>query len=298
MKSVNRASLLIAAAVIVVVPALSRHALAGDAEATDAAPSAVADKSAAPASTTATAKADATPSAESAKPDTSIEQGDAPAAAKAEAASAPPAAADAAPAATPPATTAEAKPDPDAAIAAQLHDVIGGKFDTSLGNAQERATVDAFYSGRNYAPLWVTDGKPNARAAAAIAYLGHVDADGLIPADYPVPDFANASDPSALAQAEIRLTASVVTYAHHASIGRVHWTRVSGDISYDQKAADPADVLGAMVARHGCRTGARCLRAARSGLPCAQGEARRDPRRQGQQGDHRGRSGAEARRQG
>ncbi len=152
------------------------------------------------------------------------------------------------PPATPPAATAEAKPDPDAAIAAQLHDVIGGKFDTSLGNAQERATVDAFYSGRNYAPLWVTDGKPNARAEAAIAYLGHVDADGLIPADYPVPDFANANDPAALAQAEIRLTASVVTYAHHASIGRVHWTRVSGDISYDQKAADPADVLGAMVA--------------------------------------------------
>ena len=151
------------------------------------------------------------------------------------------------------AATAEAKPDPDAAIAAQLHDLATGKFDTILGNAQQRATIDAFYSGRNYAPLWLTDGKPNARTEAAIAYLGHVDADGLIPADYPVPDFANiestlTTDPAALAQAEIRLTASVIAYAHHASIGRVHWTRVSGDISYDQKAPDPADVLGAMVA--------------------------------------------------
>ncbi|MGC1448346.1 MAG: L,D-transpeptidase family protein, partial [Xanthobacteraceae bacterium] len=90
-------------------------------------------------------------------------------------------------------------------------------------------------------------GSPNARAQAAIDYLRHVDADGLNPADYPIPDFAGATDPASQAQAEIRLTASVITYAHHASIGRVHWTRVSGDISYDQKAADPADVLGAMV---------------------------------------------------
>jgi murein L,D-transpeptidase YcbB/YkuD len=138
--------------------------------------------------------------------------------------------------------------DPDAAVAAQLHDLATGKFDAILGNADVRTVVDAFYSGRNYAPLWLSSGRPNARAQAAIAYLGHVDADGLTPADYPVPDFASAADAAALAQAEIRLTASVITYAHHASIGRVHWTRVSGDISYDQKAADPADVLGAMVA--------------------------------------------------
>ena len=44
MKSVNRASLLVAATVIVAVPALSRHARAGDVEATNAAPSAAADK--------------------------------------------------------------------------------------------------------------------------------------------------------------------------------------------------------------------------------------------------------------
>ena len=34
----------------------------------------------------------------------------------------------------------------------------------------------------------------------------------------------------ALAEAEIRLTASIMRYAHHAQVGRVHWTRVSGDI--------------------------------------------------------------------
>ena len=87
--------------------------------------------------------------------------------------------------------------------------------------------IDAFYSGRNYAPIWITDGKANARADAAIAYLAHVDADGLDPADYPVPNFAALSTPADLADAEIKLTMSVITYAHHASIGRVHWSRVT-----------------------------------------------------------------------
>ncbi len=150
-------------------------------------------------------------------------------------------------------TTAAAPPAPnpgaeaDAAIAEQLHNLANGRFDRIIGSKKDRTTIDAFYSGRNYAPIWISDGKANARARAAIAYLGHVDADGLDPADYPVPDFASLTDPAALAEAEIRLTTSVITYAHHALIGRVHWSRVSGDIYYDRKPPNPADVLADMV---------------------------------------------------
>ena len=133
--------------------------------------------------------------------------------------------------------------DADTAIAGQLRDLTNGKFDHIIGDAKQRTAIDAFYSGRNYAPLWITDGKANARAKAAIAYLGQVAADGLDPADYPAPNFDSLSDPIALAEAEISLTTSVVTYAHHALIGRVHWSRVSGDISYDQSPPDPAEVL-------------------------------------------------------
>jgi len=149
--------------------------------------------------------------------------------------------------ATTPAPTESAAADNDSAVAAQLRELANGKFDRIIGGKKERTTIDAFYSARNYAPLWITDGKANARATAAIAYLGHVDADGLDPADYPVPDFATLSDPAALADAEMKLSASVITYAHHAAIGRVHWTRVSADISYDQKAPEGADVLAAMA---------------------------------------------------
>ena len=137
--------------------------------------------------------------------------------------------------------------DADTAIAGQLHDLANGRFDTIIGDAKERTAVDAFYSGRNYAPLWITDGKANARAKAAIAYLGQVAADGLDPSDYPVPNFDSLTDPNALAEAEINLTASVVKYAHHAQIGRVHWSRVSGDISYEQSAPDPSEVLSALA---------------------------------------------------
>jgi L,D-transpeptidase YcbB len=146
-----------------------------------------------------------------------------------------------------PAADASAAIDPDAPVVEQLHELPNGKFDRITGNTKQRAGIDAFYSGRNYVPLWITDGKANARAKAAIAYLGRVSADGLDPADYPVPNLVSLTDPTALAEGEIRLTASVILYAHHAQIGRVHWSRVSGDIFYEGNASDPSEVLNALA---------------------------------------------------
>jgi len=145
------------------------------------------------------------------------------------------------------AAPAAAPAGPDVAISDQLRELANGKFDHMIGNKKDRMQIDAFYSGRNYKPLWIADGKANAGAKAAIAYLGHVDADGLFPSDYPAPDFAALSTPADLANAEIELTMSVITYAHHASIGRVAWSRVSADIEYDRPAPEPADVLAAIA---------------------------------------------------
>jgi murein L,D-transpeptidase YcbB/YkuD len=135
----------------------------------------------------------------------------------------------------------------DAAVVDQLRNLSSGKYDRIVGNKKDRTIVDAFYSGRDYAPLWITDGKVNERGKAVIAYLGHVDQDGLDPADYPVPNFSALSDPGDLAEAELKLDMTIITYAHHASTGRVHWSRVSGDIYYTLTAPEPADVLAAMV---------------------------------------------------
>ena len=59
------------------------------------------------------------------------------------------------------AAPAAAPPGPDAAIADQLRDLANGKFDHMIGNKKDRTQIDAFYSGRNYKPLWITDGKAN-----------------------------------------------------------------------------------------------------------------------------------------
>ncbi|MFY9771921.1 MAG: L,D-transpeptidase family protein, partial [Xanthobacteraceae bacterium] len=152
----------------------------------------------------------------------------------------------ASPKAAPATAAAPVAPGPDAAIAEQLRELGNGKFDRIIGSKKDRTPIEAFYSSRNYAPLWIADGKPNARATAAIGYLRHVDADGLDPADYPVPNFAVLGTPADLADAEIKLTNAVVTYAHHASVGQVHWSRVSSDIEYSTPPAEPGDVLAAI----------------------------------------------------
>jgi L,D-transpeptidase YcbB len=243
--------------------------------ATDAATPPATDTATAPAADTAPAAA-AEPAASAASPATAAEPAEQPAAAStaAPAEKPVPAAAGAPPAKTQPATasggdevpapaatrsqaTAPSEPaaaaptavaDGNAAISEKLRDLATGKFDRMLGGKKERATIEAYYSSHDYAPLWLTDGKPNARAQAAIAYLGHVDADGLEPSDYPTPNFASQSDPAALAEAELRLTLSVIRYAHHAAVGSVHWSRVSGDIYYEQKAPTPSEVLAKIAA--------------------------------------------------
>ncbi len=185
-----------------------------------------------------------------------------------------------APAAAAPAPVA----DGNTPIAEQLRGLAGGKFDRIIGGKKDRATIDAFYSGRDYAPLWLSDGKPNAKTKAAIAYLGQVDADGLDPADYPVPDFASLTDPAALAEAEMRLTTSIITYAHHAQIGRVHWTRRERRHFLRPEGAGAGRHSRRHSRRQGHRPGARRLRTARAGLSRAQGQARRTARRQRQRG--------------
>ena len=56
---------------------------------------------------------------------------------------------------------------------------------SSLRKEQDRAGVLAFYRNRNFAPLWIADGKAAPRAQQAMDFLHGVEADGLDPADYP-----------------------------------------------------------------------------------------------------------------
>jgi murein L,D-transpeptidase YcbB/YkuD len=145
--------------------------------------------------------------------------------------------------ATPPAVAPAEAPalTIDQRVAEELRDMFGGKIDRII-DRKTKAPVEAFYAARNYAPIWVENGAENARGNAAATYLAGVSADGLDPSDYPIPSFANA-DAGALAESELKLTATALTYARHAQIGRVHYSRVSADIFYDLVAPEPGAVL-------------------------------------------------------
>jgi L,D-transpeptidase YcbB len=158
--------------------------------------------------------------------------------------------------ATPSAEPAKAATAPDAApvptadsgVADKLRELIGSRqFEHLVGLKADRAGIEAFYSARNYAPLWVTNNAGNERAKAAIAYLAQADTVGLDPSDYRTPDFKSAATPDVLAEAELKLTATSLMFARHAQIGRIHFTRVGADIQYDLVAPDPADVLAKLA---------------------------------------------------
>ena len=58
-----------------------------------------------------------------------------------------------------------------------------------------------------------------------------------------MPDFAAATTPDALADADLKLTASMLDYARQAQSGRMHWSQVSADIQYPEHPIDPTEVL-------------------------------------------------------
>jgi L,D-transpeptidase YcbB len=133
------------------------------------------------------------------------------------------------------------------AVADQLRTLISHKLDRFVDRKTDRAGVEAFYRAHDYAPVWTTDGVANERGKAVIAFLAQVDTDGLNPGDYPAPNFAKAKDAVALANAELELTNSVLTYARHAQIGQINYTRVGADIKFNLDAPDPADVLAKLA---------------------------------------------------
>jgi L,D-transpeptidase YcbB len=131
----------------------------------------------------------------------------------------------------------------DQPVADRLKDMLAGKSLRYFDRKGERAAVEKFYGARDYAPLWTQSGGLSENARGAIARLRDAASDGLNPADYPVPDFAAATSPDALADADLKLTSSVLDYARQAQSGRMHWSQVSGDIQYPEHPTDPTEVL-------------------------------------------------------
>ena len=131
----------------------------------------------------------------------------------------------------------------DQPVADRLRDMVGAKSLRFFDRKNERAAVEKFYSARDYAPQWTQAGRLTDSGKGVIARLKDAAAEGLNPADYPVPDFAAATSPDQLAEAELKLTASMLDYARQAQSGRMHWSQTAADILYPEHPTDPAEVL-------------------------------------------------------
>ena len=166
-------------------------------------------------------------------------------------AAAPAAAPDAAPAETATVTPAEAVPvdplaslDPaDRPLAEKLRDLLP-KADRTFASRKERQAVEAFYQKRNYQPVWFERGAISARTNAAVGRILASAADGLIPAEYKIPEMASAGSADAQADAELKLTAVLITFTRHLQAGRFPFARMGGEIQMPQ---EPPDVAASLV---------------------------------------------------
>jgi murein L,D-transpeptidase YcbB/YkuD len=157
-----------------------------------------------------------------------------------------PAPAATAPAAEParePVKAASNVPPADQPVADKLRDILGAKTLRYFDRKAERAAVEKFYTGREFAPLWTQGGTLTQNGKGVIARLKDAASEGLNASDYPVPDFAAATTPDQLAEADLKLTASMLDYARQAQSGRMHWSQVSADIAYPEHLTDPSEVL-------------------------------------------------------
>ena len=128
-------------------------------------------------------------------------------------------------------------------MADKLKEMLGSKSARYFDRKAERAAIEKFYTARDFAPLWTQGGALTETGKGVIARLKDAASDGLNAADYPVPDFAAATNPDALAEADLKLTASMLDYARQAQSGRMHYSQVSGDIQYPEHPIDPSEVL-------------------------------------------------------
>jgi murein L,D-transpeptidase YcbB/YkuD len=133
-------------------------------------------------------------------------------------------------------------------VAAKIREMIGSRqLEQIAPRKAERDAIAALYQkARNFRPLWVAGGLPSERASDVLEHLRGIDADGLDPSDYGMPNLSVGSA-EAQAEAELKFTATLLTYVRHASTGRVHFSRLSPNVEY-KLAFDADDALKKIAA--------------------------------------------------
>ncbi|WP_370676762.1 L,D-transpeptidase family protein [Pleomorphomonas sp. PLEO] len=133
------------------------------------------------------------------------------------------------PAPTPVAVTTLPGMPTDQAIVAEIGKVVA----SATGDARRRAdAVAKVYAARGNQPLWVEGDHYSTKAKAVIARLADAVEDGLNPIDYALPEAGLTADTTELlANADLRVSMAVATFAEQASGGRVAPLSISKDIT-------------------------------------------------------------------
>ncbi|MBX9461478.1 MAG: L,D-transpeptidase family protein [Aquamicrobium sp.] len=109
----------------------------------------------------------------------------------------------------------------------------------------EKEAADAIVAHYTAVPefIWVSDGRPNERARAALRTLGDAGSHALEPHDYAVSVPATDADDAALAAFEMELSARMLRYIRDARSGRVDPNRISGYHDFAPKELDAVAAL-------------------------------------------------------
>jgi len=118
----------------------------------------------------------------------------------------------------------------------------------SEAEKRERGAMAEFYAESGYDFLWVNEQGLNDRAAAVAEVVARARMFDLRPENYPLPgDDALAGpggrDAQALANAEYRISRSVLAYARHAQSGHLTPRAISSNLDVTPDAPDPLAVL-------------------------------------------------------
>ncbi len=135
-------------------------------------------------------------------------------------------------------------------LSERLRTSLSRKFRRRNKSVRNRGDLAAFYSERDYVPVWVTDGRLNLRAREVRQELENASQFGLNPADYKLSLLTEDDDASRveeLAHAELMLTQAVLTYIRHARGLRFDQSKLSRFLDRKAKPIDATDKLSALA---------------------------------------------------
>jgi L,D-transpeptidase YcbB len=146
-----------------------------------------------------------------------------------------------------PTAGAPLSPVQSALQAAMQRLVVSDNHRNPLGSGDWRAArgeIAAFYAGRFYAPVWVSENGLTDVGRAALAQLKRAPDDGLNLSAFALPrDLGSGLDPDAIADAETTIASALVAYAEQASGSRVALSHVSPFIFARPNVVDPGAAL-------------------------------------------------------